>query len=64
MGRPRKQTREPDMMRVMNLVAYGFNITHAGRPENDFNGSEYIMQLGEAKNIFKELAEELGLEIR
>ena len=64
MGRPRKQAaKEPDIERVRKLVADGLKVTHEGRPENDYSGSEYIRQLGEAKNIFKNLAEELDIRI-
>ena len=64
MGRPRKETREPNIDTITALVIDGYNTTHEGRPEGDYAGAEYIMQLGYARRVFEALAGELDLVIR
>ena len=59
MARPRKETKEPDLARVRDLVDKMYNEICMPRPENDYSGMIYAEKCGYLERVLGELIVEL-----
>lgn len=61
MARPRKETKEPDLARVRDLVDKMYTEILIPRPDNDYAGLIYAEKCGYLESVLDDLVIELGL---
>jgi hypothetical protein len=52
------------MTAIVRLVLEGLEVTHRELDGTDYTGVVYAERYGEAKSVFKRLADELGIDVK